>query len=524
MSSTQFDEIPIEMLTQILQTFDLVELGKCRLVSKKFKFCADQVRLKELAVSVDQYQHLSSIPFKYHTYQPVAEQNLLCLLDLKLFSSVIRSAGIFKNLTYFKLFGYVNWQQFDITVLNELAKLKQLDFDCSIVIDGVVRLGPVNLEILSFSQTISRRNMQSDDHLLIDAPKLRVFACQRLDDWMQIVHPHTIENLELNFSNQSLLQFVNLKVFQKRFGSTVDRETISKLPARLSEFHIYMTAGRMNVIYKLRNTINALLQQQRVLERQHLKIFLMGIEVIESNKRDVDSFHEQFRHYEIFRIPPEMLFGITQRESQSASFFPQALNYKQLAGTLPFYQSFDFGRIKSLGYDPLPADFFSHFMNIREVTVRQGMLNHEHFADFLSRTRNLTSLFMANFGMEHDKTFFRNLPSICPLLSKLILFSNRLSFEFICQFKMLVEFGSNELPSLLEAPEAFRKCKYLNSFRVLKRLDSNIDFVKIKRIPNFRAPKSHHRYLVMHTDLAISNGSMLKLDELNDVCNHLCGN
>lgn len=507
MSGRELDALPVEMLTLILRELDLPELANCRLISKKFKFSVDQVRVNELAVIVDRFQYLKSLPFKYDACEPIVYPNLLCLLNPKLFSSSLASAVILKNLRYFKLTGYVNWQQFNITALNGLDKLKQLDFDCSIVIDGIVQLALASLEVLSFAEAISRRNRESEDHLRIDAAKLRVFACQRLDDCIQIVHPQTIEKLELNTSNQNLSVFVNLKVFQQNFGTAVHGSLLSSLSGQLRELHIYLRnflGAHVSVHYPyLKETVTELLRQRAVLERRDLKIFLMGIEVIETRKRDVDDFDEQFLCYLKF--------------NRRKSFFPLSRSYKQLADTLPFYESVDFGLLETLGYERIPDDFCSRFMNLREVISRGCVLNQVEFTSFLSRIKHLSQLSIVDSTMLFDRRFFEQLPSICPLLSKLVLYEeSRRDFSFILRFKMLVEFETNKRQWLRYAPDAYRACKYLNSFQVR---NENKPFVKIRQVLN----GSLHGYIVINAAVTPDYSSPLKLEELNELCKRFCG-
>lgn len=518
MSHLKFAEIPVEILAHIFHHFSIPELVNCRLVSKKFKFAADQVRVRELAVVVDQYQSLHSIPFKYHAYEPVTEQNLLCLLNPRLFSSALQNEGILRRLAYFKLVGYVNWQQFDITALNALANLKQLDFDCAIVINGPVQLVLASLEILSFCQSISRRNMEGEDQLQIDAPKLRVLACQRLDKQLiQIVHPQSIEKLEINTFTWNLSSFVNLKSFQHNFGTTIRAEhLLSSLPEPLEELHIYLQ-DPLRYLYGLnmptitnvhfstiRSIISDLLQIRARLKRR-MKIYLMGIEVIKSGRPEVNDFDEQFQS-------ADSLFSVHK-------FLPPQQHYKQLADApLPFYETIDYGDLSRLGYERIPDDFHRRFMNIQAIIVQHCVLNPADFVDFLRQTKNLTKLSISNSALKPQ--IFESLPSICPLLSELTLSDRmRRDVSFIFGFRMLIAFENQHPLSLLHAAEAFRSCKYLNHFFVENEMGKNS--VTIKRVFNRCSKIPHHAYLIKHNNLNIKNGIIFELNELNKICKAL---
>lgn len=505
---SDFEALPVEMLSLIFSHLELPEIAKCRLISKKFKFSADQVRVNQLAVIVDRYQYLSSLPFKYDACEPILEPNLLCLLNPEPFSSSLASVAILKNLEYLNISGYVNWQLFDITALNVLDKLKQIDFNCSVVIDGTRRLAPVNLQVLSFGEPISRRNRDSDDHILIEAPRLRVVACQRLDGCIQFSHPETIEKLELNTCSQNLSKFVNLKIFQQNFGSRIRKDMLLSLSSQLRELHIYL-GEHINKLYVfLKETIAELLHQRAALERSQLRIFLMGIEVIESRRRDVDDFDEQFLCY----------YGLK-------SFFPVSQSYKHLANTLPFYQTFDCSVLDSInfGYERIPGDFFMKFTNIREVVAYSCQLNQGEFTSFLSRIRYLIKLSIVHSTMLFDRRFFERLPLICPLLSNLVLYENcRRDFSFILQFKMLIQFETNKFHWLRHAPDAYLACRYLSSFKVCCQSKPR---VTIRRILN-RSPGNsavEHGYLVSNTAMVSEYRSPLKLDDLTEICERLCG-
>lgn len=117
------DFLPPELLPFIFVHLPLKDLSKCRMVSKKFRFYVDKIKLSELFIN-DKNELLSCLTKWSHTNEPINFLNKIDISDFKFLNSFTFNLDHLKRLIINFNSAY---KYFDVHFINDLVTLEHLE-------------------------------------------------------------------------------------------------------------------------------------------------------------------------------------------------------------------------------------------------------------------------------------------------------------------------------------------------------------------------------------------------------------
>lgn len=260
-------------------------------VCKRWKFFIDEVKPTELILG--HRRDLITVFNRkwFHTNDQVNFRNQIIIPNLSMISNFPYSLTNLKRLhIYFVL------KQSDLPLLASLTELEQLQIyaleiernkNASLVLPSVkiisvseIHAVPMDFEIGSVCLRCSRYEQN------IDAPQLKVLGNAFGVESLKFEHPETVSDLhiEVTFSGEYLKQFRNVQIFECESCDRLDRELLTFFPnlkeLRLDQRFIE-SFEKCDVV---EHFMNHLIEQRQVLDKQHVKIYFTGTEMIEDGK------------------------------------------------------------------------------------------------------------------------------------------------------------------------------------------------------------------------------------------------
>lgn len=425
------NDLPPEMLQEILRPLSLLNLVRLKLVCKLWNELISRIKIDRLFVDAD----LETKERWYYTNRPSGESDVCCP---ELFVAQCKQTML-SNLKYLRL-DYEVWDNqlkkmkvlnFDPNELNRFRQLVQLDIEHYEA--GPLQLKLPNIEILSMNWYHNKNPVS------VDCPKLRILGFCELseNDQLRVKNIDRVRVLDSPILGAKLARFKNLEVLRctEYDQGFLDRSTLLNL-RKLKV--IYSGIGFGN--YDIGNFKNDVLQrlkefmrQKRILNRTDLKVYFAGLLLIDEDLADID-FGLEVREGRDF-ISPEQLY---------------MKHYHRLQDQLDFVVNVDYSRLFSL-VDVLPEDYFRRFLNLKGVKAFCP-LNEQHFLVFLKQIYSLE--WFSIYNSDLSQAFFDCLPEFCSLTNFYLFETDelnenggtaansgkseiQLNFSFISKFKRL---------------------------------------------------------------------------------------
>lgn len=442
------DDLPPEMLQEVLRPLSLLNLIRCKLVCKRWNELISRMKVERLFVDDDLeikkrwfYSNMSNKPWELACSQLFVAQHKRAILS---------------NLKYLRLDYEVSNDdlkqpkvlRFDPNILNEFKQLIHLEIDNYEA--GELHLKLSNLEILSLNWFYNTNSVS------IDCPKLTImrFWEQPENDQLRMKHIDRIRVLYSSILGAKLARFKNLeKLYCDQYDQELpDQFTLSKLK-QLKLIYCGLGFGRYDIgrpFWDLQQRIREFMRLKRVLGRKDLQVYFAGLLLIDEDLSDIN-------------------FGLEVRESLEF-ISPEQLymrHYHRLQDELDFVVQVEYNRLFSL-VDVLPDDYFRRFLNLRYVDAICP-LNESDFLAFLRQIYSLECLSISRSDL--TQIFFDSLPEFCSLFTIYMTETDKpsvsseelqLNFSFFKKFRRLcfVEIEKNlSLSSLRSLFGAFEHQK-----------------------------------------------------------------
>ena len=424
---TTIDDLPHELIPFILRHLDLLDLIKCREISKKWRYFVDRIKLTEFVI-LD-----NDINIKYnwfYTNRPINYRFTIESSNLKS-SHIFMNQNMLNNLKYLNISYDIDFSLFDLENFNQFERLEQLD----ILYISVLKNATIKLPKLRVFYVFIIQRDTAEHQLVIDTPNLEFVFCGYGLNLVEFVHATSIKHLEIEQCRGDLPQLPNLEVLQANDIMNLDRNVLQKLPS-LKQLSMN---GDINLddYLIIKNFINYLKKQRLVLRRLDLSIFFLGVQLINGLEFDDYSFGKVHWHMHM-------------------------KNYSLLAPTLSYFESVNYTELLNL-VDKIPDDYHTRFCNIQRVFANK-INNPVHFISFLRSCENLCILVVVN-SFSLNQEFYDQLPSVGQISELHIKepIGYELNYEFILRMRQLYNFSLNQELSLDLALKAFSCLKFLKN-------------------------------------------------------------
>lgn len=465
-----FDDYMV--LEVIFQHLDLIELLKCRLVSKKWKNLIDKIKIRELIVSKSTPMGIRRYCW-YHSNRLIYYKN--SFHSLNLFSmNVPMFQNLTKNLKYLNItFDLIqNDQQFNISHLNNFKQLEHLNL-CCIEMKESVKLVLPELRILCFDELQDMLSplfeIFNSNILTVDSPKLEILFLNYIEKF-ELVHYESVKRLQIGSSfidEQFLNSFTNLEYLQCDHFQLLSANALNYLP-NLKELNCNYKSSLLMFGENFKEMIKNLLEQKF----NGLKINFLGIQLrddcfnFESNLNDPIDLHVK--------------------------------NYENLCNNLNWFNAFNYSRFMELTNNQMPNDLFKKYTNI-QIVIANKIVNQIHFINFLKNCKKLSKLTISNssLNVSLDQAFYDQLGSFTSLIELTIRDTNniQINFEFILHLQQLHYFQTtNEMTTDLVL-KSIKQNNYLslicfencgNVYLIQKNEQNNFDLAYMKSIKELR--------------------------------------
>lgn len=382
----------------------LLDVIRCRLVSKRFKFLVDHLHPTELFVYhyspeasrfTDRYERESTRWMQWRKYQFHLEANSSFQI-------------MFSNLRFLQLETHLD-KKFNLEIFNEFAQLEQLYLN-SVVISRSQTLKLPKLKVLSielYSDNESKRrdiyrplDYDREPRLVLDCKLEQLIGAR--STLLQIKHPECVQHLEdknlcrFELKLEELISFKNLRILY----SPLTDAALAAFPffEHLQELHLDRH-NQTTTRYQL--MIDQLLSKRRELKRD-IKIYFAGILVTELGLIECLTLYDKLRFYHLLadRVPNETMLQYSEFETFVNNFdVLQLLRRNQI----------ELNR-------KLPVDFFDKFANLKWVYMTK-IDDPEWFVWFLSRCRRLAELSFKRESL--TQPILNRLPVACRHLTSL---------------------------------------------------------------------------------------------------------
>lgn len=217
-----------------------------------------------------------------------------------------------------------------------------------------------------------------------------------------------LKHLELDKYHEYVVCFQNLVTLKLVRSYPMNPDILRQLP-NLEKLHLNCSIDQVsftnmgNHHNKIKELVNYLHQDKIRLKRTNVRIYIFGVEF---------TGHIDFTAYDF----------IYNLQSPLKLHF---MYYNQLSDTLPFYDKFEYNDLiitldQILHINSFPADFFSKFINIQEVTANGIVINQNLFLDFIKHCSNLNIIKIFNCIL--DPEFYDQLIiCCCSTLNQLVI-------------------------------------------------------------------------------------------------------
>ena len=403
--TTSIENLPSEMIVEVLRQLDLPNLIHCRVLSKKFRDLIDAcLKIRDLILFTYSPSHpipslgliFISPNFKYQF------QSDPIILESPSFQSFF--AASLRSLTIY-------WELKNPSYLNKLDSLKKL-YVSNIAIDRGVSLLLPNLEVLVIGLIEAARKTA----LTIDSMVLQNLHCHSLC-FIRLIHYDSVTSLTIlesqaNYSDLSRfkkLQILKIAALKNYINDQSRADSIANLDD-LVELHL---EWRHPTREEIRASVNQTVQQIWT-KKSGLRIFFFGVELIKENP---------------------IRFTAQNLEGPHGIFRMQAESYQQLSvGSPEDYRVIYYDLLTIFENRQLPADFFRKFCNIR-LFLSDVVVDPDQFIQLVNSCKDLNCLI---FNISRlDRAFFGRLSLNRLNLRYLTLFGENPQFD--CRFILCLD-------------------------------------------------------------------------------------
>lgn len=386
--------LPNELLSLILDKLDLIDLIRCRLVSKKFKCLVDSIKKNELIILGDHPFAIERCVSHYY-FDPL---NFKCSIkpeDFDFFKSPLFQ-NLFKNLKSLHLFldlhaGF----EFDSGLIEEFKNLESLNFSLYLFNDGFIINLPQLKEFTLFAN-YSRWIHPCGEKVYIKSQKLEKIKVNCCNNRFIFENPENIIYADFyddDIAPIDISQFKKLKFLKcdtRMHGS--DLKVIEELK-ELEELHF---KGDLND--KAKEVINNLLELKSKNQNKIKKICFFEMEITKPIDKKKNYSRKEFEFFDYKTLSTD--------QSRTAIVFDKLSdllknNKEHLA---------DLDKDKLI--PRLPSCFFEKFINIRSVTVLK-LEDEKELVIFLRNCKHLTKLDIRESRTKLSQSFIDQLPGIC---------------------------------------------------------------------------------------------------------------
>ena len=395
------DDLPNECLYEIFKYLNLQDVINCRTVSKRFKSISDLIKFRQLIVS-DIIGELKSMWFADKS-RPI---NYMNAINFQIFQTFRSSFNLKHTLERLHIRKYAD-KNFELPNLAGFNNLQELEIDS--------RINNVHLTLeLPKLKMFRLARMHNGFHLHLKTPtKLEIldFICLTQ---LEIDHPESIKQLKTFWIDEEelpkLAAMKNLECLhtgEAAFGTDLLRGILSFFK-NLKHLQFDLLGDKEEIS----NFFKHVLVQKDALQRPNFKLYLGGVELIDSRKVDEYFLRESVQHFQMQNI--DLLNG-------------DLSNIKVIF--------FDY-LFKSTVDNRISTNYVSKLYNIRQVEA-DNKVNVEYLIWLLKKSDYLEVLSL--FGTELNQTFFdHTLPDICPNLIRLKIGS---SLNLVKQINFAEKFG-----------------------------------------------------------------------------------
>ena len=476
--------LPDELLFAIFNdtSLDLNELLELRLVNKRFNRLVQRVRITKLAIR-NRRQYLCGLQtgqsyfnqlFKFLN-EPIGTG--FTLETSRQSNGFQKSRARNQMLSKLKQLSidYLNLNRRNgnrknfLTFLKQLKELESLQiFSLQLDPKGVKNISLPTIRILSIIRFES-----SGAKLQVNAPELSKLAFldayphnnnSRLD-LLELVHPQTLEEIELKCYHPQLVRYSNLKTIRfknEKLQNSLSVERIfidfPKLEfvyfgiTKRNHFHFY-DEGLFTDYEWLGQKLGELVRSRRKHRNLNVKLYVMDFKI--ENQTDIDD-----------------LFG-SSSEIDVDNTRLVLNNYGKLASVTTAIRKINYIEVANYFGNTIPSDFHQRFVNIRSVSLdrkedEKSPLDQNSFVNFIAKCQVLNVLELNHVDL--DPVFYARLHLRCPYLSTLRIELEKKDkklkdISFILSLQNLNEFSINRPINFMLINRAFTDLK---SFRILK--------------------------------------------------------
>ena len=443
---------------------DFVDTVRCRRVSKRFKFLADQLGPKELFVYSHMFPLCESTGYR-------DDRNPLNWIQLHRFQFEPNSSFqiVFANLRVLELDIHLgknivkSEKEFNLEFFNEFVHLEKLYLN-TVVISRRQTLRLPNLRVFSirlysedeFFECSSRweeRIIYSRQPRLVLDSKVQRLLCYRTK-LLDVKHPDRVEFLRCNrndLKTNPVILFKNLRVLC--------------LPLTNSVANIFEDFQNLEELYlrpiskdgvRRKQWFNELMAKKAALKRE-VKIYVVDVSFQSDGPLDTSI---DFREFDPLKFRIQNYHRLTDRVRDVKEIY-----YGRLIGWLDTLTPNQIELDEWL----FPVGFFKKFLGIKSVNIVRKVEDEDRFLYFLSRCTRLTEL---EIRREHlTQSLLNRLPAVCRPLKVFTIDSIGSSSSSVLDprpvyglkqlFKLEFKSKDTNLDSPLDLAVLFKSCRYL---------------------------------------------------------------
>lgn len=421
--------LPDEILFAIFNepSLDLNKLLELRLVSKRFNNLILCLKITRLAVRSTWHsdyslclrpsENYSSQLFRF-VNEPIGSSitftnlrnHFLKCRTFQLISSRLKQLSIDK-LDFTD--GSIN-KNF-LTPLKKLRELRSLQiFWLKAGNRGVKTISLPSVRLLSIVKFESRGSK-----LRIDAPELSKLAflnflrTNGISSPLKLIHPQTLEEIEINYYQDLLAECSNLKTIRFKDASFVNESDVEviltgfpKLESIYFEFfkddfEDFGASRPLQLIRSrsLKEKMGEIIRLRRKHRKSNIKIYLMDFKI--KNQSNIDALYDSYQELDVEKT--RMVLN----------------NYRKLASVTTAVSAINYAELVDHFGSAIPDKFHQQFVNVRVVRLNQkqgkNALNQKRFVEFIEKCQVLNVLEIKNTDL--DASFYSGLRMSCPYLA-----------------------------------------------------------------------------------------------------------
>lgn len=327
---------------------------------------------------------------------------------------------------------------------NLFEELEHLETHCSKVID----LNKTPLAVVISLKKLKTLNLllgfSTHTNYVLDTPELTSLKTNNIEDF-ELHYPLKLRHLECNVYNEIINEFKNLKILVCNRIDIYNGWLLKNLND-LERFEI-------NFLDKL--DLKHLIKEKEELDLVNLKIIVKGLVIVNTEFSPALLNVLLCNDFEIFSQTNRQLF---------------INNYDIL------YEKFHFINDVFVDFDlmTLPKDIYSKFSNLKNIVVHHEIYDEEAWSFLLKSTQTMHTIKIFH---PIDQYFCDLISFYCPYLNTLsIQKANIASFEFICKFKNLERFLTDQELKIDEFRMLINILKYNKFLKFLTFKFKKIDF------------------------------------------------